>query len=89
MLLDMFPYTTHARNDMASPPTHERPLSYMYELSSVVVHKGKIDSGHYVCYCRENNDWFVFDDSKVVKSNDADVLGAEAYLLFYIVKDLD
>lgn len=61
----------------------------MYELSSVIVHKGKIDSGHYVSYSREGNDWFMFDDSKVVLVNEADVLAAEAYILFYMVAGLE
>jgi ubiquitin carboxyl-terminal hydrolase 22/27/51 len=61
----------------------------VYELSSVIVHKGKIDSGHYVNYTREGNDWFMFDDSKVVKVKEKEVLGAEAYLLFYMVGGLE
>jgi ubiquitin carboxyl-terminal hydrolase 22/27/51 len=60
-----------------------------YELSTVIVHKGKIDSGHYVNYCREGNDWFLFDDSKVVLATEAEVLAAEAYLLFYLVGGLE
>nr|GFD29007.1 ubiquitin carboxyl-terminal hydrolase 22-like [Tanacetum cinerariifolium] len=48
--------------------------SLTYELSSVIVHKGKIDSGHYVSYSREGNDWFAFDDSKVVLANEAELL---------------
>lgn len=31
----------------------------------------------------------MFDDSKVVLVSEADVLGAEAYLLFYMVGSLD
>jgi ubiquitin carboxyl-terminal hydrolase 22/27/51 len=53
----------------------------MYELSSVIVHKGN--------YAREGNDWFLFDDSKVVLASEAEVLGAEAYLLFYMVSGLE
>jgi ubiquitin carboxyl-terminal hydrolase 22/27/51 len=63
--------------------------SLTYELSSVIVHKGKIDSGHYVSYSREGNDWFLFDDSKVVLVSEAEVLDANAYLLFYTVGSLE
>jgi ubiquitin carboxyl-terminal hydrolase 22/27/51 len=63
--------------------------SLTYELSCVIVHKGKIDSGHYVNYAREGNDWFLFDDSKVVLASEAEVLGAEAYLLFYMIGGLE
>ncbi|KKY14673.1 putative ubiquitin carboxyl-terminal hydrolase 22 [Diplodia seriata] len=61
----------------------------MYELASVIVHKGNIDSGHYVSYARKGGDWFLFDDSKVVLASEADVLRAEAYLLVYVVRNLE
>lgn len=68
---------------LARPPT--RPV---YELSSVVVHKGKIDNGHYVSYSRQGDEWFRFDDSMVVQVEEKEVLGAEAYMLFYVVREL-
>lgn len=63
--------------------------SLYYELSGVIVHKGKIDSGHYVSYSREGGDWFAFDDSKVVLVSEAEVLAVEAYLLFYMMRNLE
>jgi ubiquitin carboxyl-terminal hydrolase 22/27/51 len=57
----------------------------LYTLSSVIVHKGKIDSGHYVSYARQGGEWFRFDDSMVVRVEEKEVLGAEAYMLFYCV----
>jgi ubiquitin carboxyl-terminal hydrolase 22/27/51 len=51
----------------------------------VIVHKGKIDSGHYVSYARQGEEWFRFDDSMVVRVDEKEVLGAEAYMLFYCV----
>lgn len=70
-------------------PKDEWPLSLLsYHLSSVIVHKGEINSGHYVNYAREGNDWFLFDDSKVVLVNESEVLKAEAYLLLYVLDDL-
>lgn len=33
--------------------------------------------------------WFLFDDSKVTLAGEAAVLGADAYLLFYIIRSLD
>lgn len=57
----------------------------LYTLSSVIVHKGKMDNGHYICYCRGIDDeWFRFDDSMVVQAEEREVLGAEAYMLFYV-----
>ena len=98
MKLDLYPYTTqhkstqtkasklpHNSNHNMNSPASSLP----YELSGVIVHKGKIDSGHYVSYSREGGDWFAFDDSKVVLVGEAEVLAAEAYLLFYTVATLD
>jgi ubiquitin carboxyl-terminal hydrolase 22/27/51 len=61
------------------------PLEPIYELSSVVVHKGKIDTGHYISYSRQGGEWFRFDDSMVVQVDVKEVLQAEAYMLFYVV----
>ncbi|KAF2835971.1 ubiquitin carboxyl-terminal hydrolase 2 [Patellaria atrata CBS 101060] len=91
--LDMHPYTTavlapkQVAKDRAIPSPH--PPSTTYELSSVIVHKGNLDSGHYVGYCKEGGDWFLFDDSKVVLVEEREVLKADAYLLFYVVREFD
>lgn len=62
-----------------------KALSTVYELSSVVVHKGKIDNGHYISYSRRGKEWFRFDDEKVVFVDEKEVLGAEAYMLYYVI----
>lgn len=62
MQLDMTPYTTRARQKTVSKLAPDgiskitsRPSGlYLYDLLSVVVHKGQISSGHYVSYSREN-----------------------------------
>jgi ubiquitin carboxyl-terminal hydrolase 22/27/51 len=59
-----------------------------YLLSSVVVHKGKIDNGHYISYARQNREWFRFDDSMVVRVEEKDVLSSEAYMLFYVIEEI-
>ncbi|KAF1956523.1 ubiquitin carboxyl-terminal hydrolase 2 [Byssothecium circinans] len=93
LTLDLYPYTTQGKNPKTAIPSNHNinspSNSLVYELSAVIVHKGKIDSGHYVNYSREGNDWFAFDDSKVVLVSEAEVLAAEAYLLFYMVGSLD
>ena len=99
--LDMSPYTTRAHrhkksppdsssNPLAEPPSHpytSRSPGW-YDLSCVVVHLGKIDAGHYICYCRRDDQWFKFDDSKVTLAEERQVLEADAYLLFYIIRSL-
>lgn len=61
----------------------------LYELSSVIVHKGKIDNGHYISFARQGGEWFRFDDSMVVQVSESEVLGAEAYMLFYIAREFE
>ncbi|KAJ4365559.1 hypothetical protein N0V83_008179 [Neocucurbitaria cava] len=97
--LDIHPYTTQHKAQLKAAKAAGTPVSnqnlnspansLIYELSSVIVHKGKIDSGHYISYSREGSDWFMFDDSKVVLVSETEVLAAEAYLLFYMVGGLE
>jgi ubiquitin carboxyl-terminal hydrolase 22/27/51 len=99
MKLDLYPYTTQCKEQgksakVAGAPNSNHNVntpanSLIYELSSVIVHKGRIDSGHYVSYSREGNDWFMFDDSKVVLVSEAEVLSAEAYILSYMINGLE
>jgi ubiquitin carboxyl-terminal hydrolase 22/27/51 len=75
-----------AKKDQADASGDTREA--IYELASVVVHKGKIDNGHYISYSRQDREWFRFDDSMVVQVDEREVLGAEAYMLFYIVSEV-
>ena len=85
LLLDMYPYTTRATQP---PSSGSRPLTAAYMLNAVIVHKGSMDSGHYVSYSKEVSEWFLFDDSKVVTVTEKEVLAAEAYLLIYVISEL-
>lgn len=49
--LNMLPYTNRARS-RDSRENMELERSCMYDLLSVVVHVGEIETGHYVSYCR-------------------------------------
>ncbi|EMC99959.1 hypothetical protein BAUCODRAFT_63002 [Baudoinia panamericana UAMH 10762] len=87
--------TGHAPDDEASAADTVDSSAYtpsdpIYELSSVVVHKGKIDNGHYVSYSRQaEHEWYRFDDSMVVQVDEKEALSAEAYMLFYVARGLD
>lgn len=36
-----------------------------YELKAVIAHRGmSVDEGHYVCYARHENKWFIFNDDQ-------------------------
>ena len=99
----MSPYTTRAyrhnkkKNADAAPSfdpnsTSPPPLSLRspgwYDLSTVVVHVGKLDAGHYICYAKRDDQWFKFDDSKVTLASETQVLNADAYMLFYVIRSL-
>ncbi|ROW07425.1 hypothetical protein VMCG_03682 [Cytospora schulzeri] len=85
--LNMLPYTNRARN-ADTKEAYELSRSCTYDLMSVVVHVGEMDTGHYICYCRVGDKWFTFNDHRVELASKADVLGAKPYLLFYIVRTL-
>ncbi|PYH46855.1 putative ubiquitin C-terminal hydrolase Ubp8 [Aspergillus saccharolyticus JOP 1030-1] len=79
--INMLPYTTN-------PNSKVDKARFMYDLSSAVVHKGKLDSGHYYVYCRQGDEWMLFNDDQVTPVTEADVLNADAYLLFYNLRSL-
>jgi len=49
--LNMLPYTSRARTQDVKE-NYELARSCTYDLLSVVVHVGEMDTGHYVSYCR-------------------------------------
>lgn len=72
--LNMRPYLQKA---------HGKPVNY--NLQAVVVHSGKDDnSGHYYAYVKTSqNNWYLLDDTRIIKVNITEVLNQKAYLLFY------
>jgi len=83
----MLPYTNRAKAHDARENS-QLVRSCTYDLLSVVVHIGKLNSGHYISYSRVGHQWFMFDDHKVTLVPESQVLGAEAFLLFYIIRSL-
>ncbi|KAL6239112.1 hypothetical protein BDW75DRAFT_199647 [Aspergillus navahoensis] len=79
--INMLPYTTN-------PNTCVDKSRYTYDLSSAVVHKGKLDAGHYYVYCRQGDEWMLFNDDQVTPVTEAEVLSVDAYLLFYNLRCL-
>ncbi|KAI6355314.1 hypothetical protein MCOR25_008248 [Pyricularia grisea] len=82
--LNMFPYTDRGPST-ESKENYELARTCQYDLFSVVEHVGEIDTGHYTCYCKVQDQWFAFNDHKVEMASVSQVLSAKAYLLFYIV----
>ncbi|KAF7125194.1 hypothetical protein CNMCM5793_001303 [Aspergillus hiratsukae] len=75
--INMLPYTIHRHRDDLDKS------KFIYDLSAAVVHKGKLDAGHYYVYCKQGDQWVLFNDDQVTAATEAEVLNADAYLLFY------
>ena len=86
LVLDFAPYMVEPKSKSAAR-NNVTGGAKMYDLASVIVHKGDANSGHYVTYTKEEGDWFLFDDSKITLVSERDVLAAEAYLLGYVIRD--
>ncbi|SMN20537.1 similar to Saccharomyces cerevisiae YMR223W UBP8 Ubiquitin-specific protease that is a component of the SAGA (Spt-Ada-Gcn5-Acetyltransferase) acetylation complex [Maudiozyma saulgeensis] len=60
-----------------------------FELIGVVSHKGTVNEGHYISTLKVNEDkWFRFNDSMVSEISQEQALNDEAYLLFYMIKEV-
>lgn len=73
---------------MLAPGVAPAAKKVLYKLLGVVMHGGSLNSGHYTAVVRKalpdgTNKWLYFSDTHVKETTEADVLSAEAYLLFY------
>jgi hypothetical protein len=60
-----------------------------YELVAVLVHQGQTcDSGHYLAYVKNNNQWYKCNDSAVEAVPVATVLEQQAYMVLYEVEEM-
>jgi len=62
--------------------------STKYRLTGIVEHSGSISGGHYVSYVNSTPtastpSWHYWSDTHGSKANEGEVLGSEAYMLFY------
>ncbi|VEU23025.1 DEKNAAC104243 [Brettanomyces naardenensis] len=81
-MLDMAKYTLNGKRngDFGSD---------LYELYAVVYHTGSVNTGHYISIVKDRDGmWFKFDDARVVRVSEKEVLAAQAYLLFYIIHEM-
>jgi ubiquitin carboxyl-terminal hydrolase 22/27/51 len=75
------------------PPAHS-PLSFTYDLFSVVNHQGSLDNGHYTSYVLQQlsqgqTEWIKCDDATLTRVPASEVFSSQAYLLFYIKRYLE
>ena len=55
----------------------------IYDLYAISQHYGSLSSGHYTALCRNRNRWYSFDDEKVSRLAEENIVTSAAYLLFY------
>jgi len=63
-------------------------LHHIYDLFGVAIHHGSMNQGHYTAYVRHRSCWFHCDDAIISRSTESEVLSTQAYMLFYIQKQL-
>lgn len=98
--LDMNAFYTGTGNNTTSSSNDIDTESLLYDLHSVVTHKGTLNQGHYVSYISVDDNasssstsdspvankkvWLKCDDENISEVDEYEVENIEAYLLFYI-----
>ena len=61
-----------------------------YDLYAVCLHQGTMEYGHYRAYCKHfvSGQWYEFDDERVKKVDEEDIVSPNAYMLFYKLRDI-
>ncbi|KAM3147828.1 hypothetical protein pb186bvf_000156 [Paramecium bursaria] len=54
-----------------------------YKITSIVVHQGSLESGHYYSFGKRKHKWYMFNDQSVKLVHKKDVLQQSAYILTY------
>ena len=78
--LDLSKYITSSTYKASNAP--------IYDLFAVSNHMGGLGGGHYTAYCKNENQWYNFNDSSVSPCNESDVVSSSAYVLFYKQRNL-
>lgn len=58
-----------------------KPL--VYNLYGIINHYGSMNFGHYTAYCKNENNWYCYDDSNVTQVREDSIVTDAAYVLFY------
>mmetsp|Transcript_18020 Transcript_18020/g.29596 ORF Transcript_18020/g.29596 Transcript_18020/m.29596 type:complete len:897 (-) Transcript_18020:327-3017(-) len=93
-ILDLFPFSCNSLGTPCPGPSlcpghaehtasHSKKDELQYRLYGVVVHGGGLGGGHYTAYVLHKEQWYYFSDTHLSRRSEAEVLAAEAYILFY------
>ena len=63
-------------------------INAIYNLYAIINHKSYMGFNHFTAYCRNNKKWIEYDD-KDVNCNVTNPVTKDAYILFYIKKNID
>lgn len=62
------------------------PDQYVYDLIGICNHSGGVSGGHYTSFVRDNNNWYLCNDTQITKIENDNVhqlITPKAYCLFY------
>ena len=75
-----FPINDLDMKDLMIGPDKEHSV---YDLFAVSQHYGSTGFGHYTAVCKNNGEWFSYDDSSCSGTSPESCLTSAAYVLFY------
>jgi ubiquitin C-terminal hydrolase len=56
----------------------------VYDLIGICNHSGSVGGGHYTSFVKDNNEWYLCNDTQIIKINDTEnMITPKAYCLFY------
>ena len=57
---------------------------YVYDLFGICNHSGGVSGGHYTSFVKDNNNWYLCNDTQIIKVDDLNkIITPKAYCLFY------
>ncbi len=86
--LKRFKFASHYHNKITTfikyPLENLELKGEKFNLYAVIYHFGNLNSGHYTCSCKINDEWYYFNDSNYSKKKPESIVNRAAYILFYI-----
>jgi len=80
IVLKRFDINMRKNNNMVEVPLLWR---HDYKLVGGIIHGGNMNGGHYIYYGYENNNWYIANDSNIIKVNNITQYVNNSYILYY------